>query len=65
MVVCTSTADRVDLINVNLPLLCIKLPFQDGSLSATLLIRYCQADLESLVMDSGIPRYLIGNSTTA
>jgi hypothetical protein len=63
--VCTGTTDKVGLINVSLRLLCIKLPFQAGSLSTTLSIRYCQADLGSLDVDRGIPRYLIGNSTTA
>jgi hypothetical protein len=49
--VCTGIADKVDLISVSLPLLCIKLPFQAGRLSATLSIGYCQVDLGSLDVD--------------
>jgi hypothetical protein len=55
IVVWTGTVARVVLIRLNQPLLCIKFPFQIGSLSATLSINTYQDDLGNLVTDNGIP----------
>jgi hypothetical protein len=60
----TGTAVRVNLIMARRRLLCIKLPFQVGSLSAMLSIRHCQATLGRVMMDSGIPMYRNRNSKT-
>jgi hypothetical protein len=50
------TADRVDLMSVNHPDLCMSLTFQMGILSAMLSIRECQADLGREVAERGMPR---------
>jgi hypothetical protein len=65
MAVCTGTVDKIYLININRPLRCIRLPFQEGSLSATQSTRGCQANFGSLDTERGRPRYLMGNSTMA
>jgi hypothetical protein len=57
-------ADRMDLIRARRPLFFIRLPFHTGYLSATRSTRGWSTYLESLCMDRGILRYLIGKSTT-
>jgi hypothetical protein len=48
--------DIVVFISVNLPDLCMRLPFHTSSLSATLLINECQAAYGNLDVKSGMPK---------
>jgi hypothetical protein len=60
MAVYTGIANRVVLIRVKRPLLCISWPRHAGSLSATLSIKGWRALLDSLKTDKGEPKYLMG-----
>jgi hypothetical protein len=50
------TADRVVMMSINLPNLCMRLPFHTGILSATLSISQCQANLGNLAIERAMPR---------
>jgi hypothetical protein len=56
IVVWIGTADRVYLMSVNLPDLCMRLPFQTGILSTTLSISEYQAELGREVVERGMPK---------
>jgi hypothetical protein len=53
---------HVDLTSASMPDRLIIDPFHTGSLSATLSSNGCGADLGSLPIERGIPKYLIGKS---
>jgi hypothetical protein len=64
MEVYTGIANMVVLISVNLPLRCINLPFQIGTLSLTLSSNGCSVAFNNFDMNNGIPGYLSGKSTS-
>jgi hypothetical protein len=63
MEVYTRTTHSVVLISVRRLLRCSILPFQAGNLSMIRSSSGWRTDLGTLLVDKGIPRYLMGKST--
>ena len=57
-------AESLDLINTALPALFKRLDFQVGKQLPILSTSGCRYTLRSLVIDSGMPRYLIGKGSS-
>ena len=64
MLRCTGIADNVTLVNSTLPAFVRWPDFQVGILDAMASISGCSTPWFSLLMDSGIPRYLQGKDAT-